>query len=53
MIQVALVAWFPLTAVLFVVLRPHVATAASLIFGVAMLPSLRSIPMPVMPDLDQ
>ena len=53
MIQVALVAWLPLTALLFVVLRPHVATAASLIFGVAMLPSLRSIPMPVMPDLDQ
>lgn len=53
MIELALIAWFPITVGLFLVLRPHVAAAASMIFGVALLPSLRAIPMPLIPDLSQ
>ena len=53
MVDAALIAWFPVTGGLFMVFRPHVATAISLIFGVALLPSLRAIGMPVMPDLTQ
>lgn len=53
MVEIALIVWLPITAALFVVLRPHIAAAASMIFGVALLPSLRAIPMPVLPDLDQ
>lgn len=53
MTQLALVAWIPLTAILFVLLRPHVAAAVSMVFGVALLPSLRAIPLPVLPDLTQ
>ena len=52
-IEVALIGWIPLTLGLFLVLRPHVAAAASLTFGVAFLPALREIDVPVMPDLTQ
>ena len=53
LIEVALIGWIPLTLGLFLILRPHVATAASLAFGVAFLPALREIDVPVMPDLTQ
>jgi len=52
-VETALIAWLPITGGLFIVFRPHIATATSLIFGVALLPSLRAIGMPVMPDLTQ
>lgn len=53
MVELALIAWFPITVGLFLVLKPHVAAAASMIFGVALLPSLRAIPVPLIPDLSQ
>lgn len=53
MIEAALVAWFPITAILFVLMPPHKAAACSLIFGVALLPANRAIPLPVLPDLTQ
>lgn len=53
MVQFALILWFPVTMVLFLVVRPHIAAAVSYIFGLMLLPSLRSIPVPVIGDLDQ
>lgn len=53
MIELALVAWMPLTAALFVLLRPHLAATISLVFGVMLLPALRAIAIPVLPDLNQ
>ncbi len=53
MVEIALLAWIPFTALLFVVLKPHVAAAVSMIFGVALLPAQRAIPVPVLPDLTQ
>lgn len=52
-IEVALIGWFPLTMGLFLLLRPHIAAAISLSYGVAFLPSLREIDLPVIPDLNQ
>lgn len=53
MVEIALLAWIPFTAMLFIVLKPHVAAAVSMIFGVALLPAQRAIPIPVLPDLTQ
>jgi len=52
-IQLALLLWVPITIGLFLVLRPHRATAISFIAGLSLLPSLRSFNVPVLPDLDQ
>ena len=53
MVEIALLAWIPFTALLFVVLKPNIAAAVSMIFGVAVLPAQRAIPVPVLPDLTQ
>jgi hypothetical protein len=53
MIELALIAWFPLTILLFISLRPHIAATISLVGGVAVLPSLRAIELPILPNLDQ
>lgn len=53
MIEIALIGWFPVTMMLFMLMKPHVAAAASLVFGVALLPSLRVISLPVISDLTQ
>lgn len=53
MIEIALIAWFPITILLFISFRPHIAAMISLVGGVAVLPSMRAIHLPFLPDLDQ
>jgi hypothetical protein len=50
---IALLGWFPLTAVLFAVLRPHVAASISFIGGAMFLPEVVDIDFPVVPPLDK
>ena len=53
LIEVALIGWIPLTMGLFLFFRPHIAAAIALSYGVAFLPSLREISLPVIPNLNQ
>ncbi len=50
---IALVAWFPITFVLFHRLRPEVATACAIIGGTLFLPERTHIDLPLFPDLDK
>ncbi|QDS96075.1 hypothetical protein FF011L_48790 [Roseimaritima multifibrata] len=49
LIPVALIGWVPITAMLFAILRPHQATAVSMVAGWLLLP-VWGYPLPGLPD---